>query len=384
MTGYLDIKNGCAGDMICAALSGCVDVKEIEKHLKKVKFPSKYDIEIRQVVRSIGHFHGIKANQFIVNVQEKENERSYSEIVSIFSNSNLSSSTKNKILKIFNILAEAEGRVHGENLERLHFHAVGQTDALVEVSFSVLAMEQLGIKKLVASSPGISNAAPATMEMISGIPVIFCDIPFEISTPTGIAIVKGLADSFGDSSIMIPLGYAYGTGTQITDLPNTVQFVYGKEISERVESIGIIETSVDDMNPVIFEHLMETLYQAGALEVCFFTGTTKKSRPIFLIRILCKPEHRGTITKIIFKETTSLGVRYREENRIVLERIQKKIKTSYGEINVKFGYIAGETVNIMPEYEDCKKIAIEKKIPIKFVMQEAMKVAIEFESQNRV
>ncbi|HOJ30499.1 MAG TPA: LarC family nickel insertion protein [bacterium] len=377
MIGYFDIKNGCAGDMVCAALSGCVDVKEIERHLKKVKFPSRYEIEIRQVMRAAGQFHGIKANQFIVNVSGKEHERSYREIVSIFSESDLLSSTKKKILKIFSVLAEAESKVHGRDLEQLHFHAVGQTDALVEISFSVLAMEYIGITKLVVSSVGISNAAPATMEMISKMPVIFRNIPFEISTPTGIAIIKGLADFYGDSPTLMPLGYAYGTGTITTDLPNTVEFVYGTEMSEKTETIGIIETSVDDMNPLIFEHLIDKLHQAGALEVCFFTGTTKKSRPMFLIRVLCKPEQRATMSKIIFHETTSLGIRYREENRIVLGRAQKKIKTSYGEIRVKFGYFAGETVNIMPEYEDCKKIAIEKRIPIKIVMQEAVKSAIE-------
>ncbi|MCM8758731.1 MAG: nickel pincer cofactor biosynthesis protein LarC [Candidatus Omnitrophica bacterium] len=373
MIGFFDIRNGCAGDMICAALAGCVDTQEVKKQLNKVSFPSAYEIEIIQKTKQVDNFHRIKANQFLVHVKEKERERTYSEILSIFENSKLAEEVKQRIIRVFNILAEAESIVHREDVKNVHFHAIGQTDALIEVSFSVLALDLLGIKKIVSTPIGISNAAPATAEMMKGIPVIIRNIPFEITTPTGIAIIKAITDSYDDTPIVIPEGYSYGTGSYQTELPNTLQFIYGKELKGLKDTVCVIETSVDDMNPIIFDYLLEKLYQVGAFEVCFFPGITKKTRPIFWIRILCRPIDKEKIFEIIFKETTTLGIRYREEERILLKRLQKKVKTKFGEIRVKVGYFAGEVVNLMPEYEDCKKIATEKKVPLKEVMQEALR-----------
>lgn len=375
MIGFFDIKNGCAGDMICAALAGCVDIKEIEKQLSKIKFPSRYKIEVVQTTRPSGSSHGIKANRFYVHITGKEHERSYLEIVSIFKNSKLPEESKQKILQVFKLLAEAESKVHRENLKDLHFHAVGQTDALVEVSFSVLAIQYLGIKRLFSSPVGISNPAPATMEMIKGIPVIVRNIPFEITTPTGIAIIKTLTQSCDDIPVFIPEGYSYGTGTMNTREPNTIQFIFGKESVDTNDTVSVIETSIDDMNPVIFEYLIEKLYKAGSLEVCFFTGITKKSRPVYWLRVLCRPSEKNSIFKIIFKETTTLGIRYREEARVKLERLEKNVKTKYGDIRIKAGYYANQVVNIMPEYEDCKRVALEKNVPLKKVIEEAIKSA---------
>lgn len=384
MIGFFDIRNGCAGDMICAALAGCVDIKELREQLAKISFPSKYEIEITQTTRPTGTFHGIKANQFLVHVKEDEQARTYSEIVSIFENSKLSEKVKQKIIHIFKLIAEAESHVHNEDLRNLHFHAVGQTDALVEVSFSVLALEFLSVKRIFSTPVGISNAAPATLEMIKGIPVIVRNIPFEITTPTGIAIIKALTESYGDTPLIIPEYYSYGTGTCDTEFPNTLQFIYGKESRDIKDVVSVIETSVDDMSPVIFDHLMERLYQAGALEVCFFSGITKKSRPTFWIRVLCSPAEKDKIFEIIFKETTTLGIRYREEERTVLYRSEITVKTKYGNVRVKTGYYGGNIVNIMPEYDDCKRIASKKNTPLKKIIGEALKSADRNIKKNRL
>ncbi len=376
MIGFFDLRNGCAGDMICAALAGCVDTAEIGRQLKKVDFPTKYEIEIKKVIRAAEFFHGLKANQFIVHVNGKEDERSYSDIVSIFKRSKLPERISNKIIHVFNILADAESKIHEKNLNDLHFHAVGQTDALVEVSFSILALEYLGIKKIIATPVGISGAAPATMEMIFGIPVIIRNIPLEITTPTGMAIIKAIIQSFDDSPELIVEGYSYGAGTLNAGFPDTLQFIYGREFMILKDRVCVIETSLDDINPVIFEHLIEKLYKSGALEVSYFTGFTKKSRPLFWIRILCPPLVKSVIIELLFKESTTLGIRYREEERIILKRSVKKVRTIYGDIEVKFGYFSGEIVNVMPEYESCKKIANEKKIPVKNVIEETIKAAL--------
>ncbi len=373
---FFDVRNGCAGDMICGALAGCVDLKEIEEQLKKIEFPSKYQIEVREVKRPAGLFHGLKAHQFLVNLTEKEEERSYNEILSIFKKSHLPDRIKTRILNVFRLIAEAESKVHGTDLKNLHFHAVGQTDALVEVSFSVIALEYLGVKKIFSSPVGISKAAPATMEMIKGIPVIVRDIPFEITTPTGIAIIRAMADSFGETPAFVPEGHSFGTGTIETEFPDTLGFIFGKELKVVKDQVFVIETSLDDQNPMVFDYLIDKLYQAGALEVSFFTGLTKKSRPIFWLRVLCHETNREKIFQAIFKETSTIGLRYREEERIVLEREKRLIKTRYGDVNIKIAYYSGEVVNIMPEYEDCKRIAVEKNVPLKKVIDEVLKLAL--------
>lgn len=375
MIGFFDIKNGCAGDMVCGAIAGCVDVKKILEQLKNIDFPTKYEIEIKQVIKPAKNFHGIKANQFLVHIHGKEHDRSYTEIISVFEKSKLPEKIKEKIIKVFNILADAESKVHNTSLNNLHFHAVGQTDALVEISFAIVALEYLGITRVFSSPAGISNTAPATLEMLKGMPVIIRDIPFEIATPTGIAIIKALSESFTDIPVIIPEGYSYGTGTANLATPNTLQFIYGKESVNFKEKISVIETSIDDMNPVIFEYLIEKLYQAGALEVCFFTGVTKKSRPMFWLRVLCNPIKKDSIFQLIFTETSTLGIRYREEDRLILKRVKKQIKTKYGTINVKLGYLGDSVVNVMPEYEDCKKIALEKNVPLKKIIEEAIKAS---------
>jgi len=377
MIGYFDVRNGCAGDMIAGALAGCVNIREIKKILNDIDLPSPYSIEIRQVKKDADYFHDIEANQFIVKVKGREKARSYKEIVSIFEKSRLACHIKEKILNIFYILAVAEGTIHKKPLEKLHFHAVGQTDALVEIAFSVIALDLLGIKKVFASPVGISCAAPATMEIARGIPVKICNIPFEITTPTGISIIKGITDSYDNTPLFFIKQYCYGTGTIVmADFPNLLQFSYGSDMQYGTEKIGILETSIDDMNPVIFDHLMDVLYAAGVLEVSFFTGITKKSRPIFLIRILCRPHQRGEISGIIFRETTTLGIRYREEERIALKRKLQKIKTEYGDVDIKIGYLSGQPVNVMPEYEQCKTIAMKKKIPLKKVIEEILKISL--------
>lgn len=370
--------------MVCAALAGCVDIEEIKKQLEKISFPSKYEIEIRKTTRTIGFFHGIKANQFIVHVKGKEQKRSYSEIIKVFEKSGLSRVIRNKIIRVFDVIARAESKVHNESIAQLHFHAVGQTDALVEISFAILALEKLCIKRVFSSPAGISNAAPATMEMLSGVPVIIRNIPFETATPTGIAIIRAITESFNDTPVIIPDGHCYGAGTIDASIPNTLHFIYGKEFNTLKDRVSVIETSVDDINPVIFEYLIDRLYQSGALEVCFFTGITKKSRPIFWIRVLCEPVVKESIIQQLFRETTTLGIRYREEQRIVLARSQEKIRTRYGDISVKIGYISGDTVNIMPEYEECKKVAQEKKIPIKKVIEEVLKSTNGINRKNRL
>ncbi|MCL5408875.1 MAG: LarC family nickel insertion protein [Candidatus Omnitrophica bacterium] len=371
--GYFNVQNGCAGDMLAASIAGICGCKFLEKELKKISLSNIYEIKLIPVKRELPSSHSFSANQFIVSLKNREKPNSYTEIKKIFETSNFKKSVKSKILEIFSIIAKAESKIHKEPLDKIHFHQVGQTDALVEIASVVILLDFLKIEKIYSSPVGLAKPAPATIEISKGLPVNFKNGPFEITTPTGMAIIKGIVDEFSDTPPMKIIDSSYGTGTNEKIQPNTVLFSYGECNEEIRENLGIIETSIDDMNPVIFEHLMEKLYKQGALEVSFFTGMTKKSRPMFNLRILCFPDKKDSLMEIVFKETSSIGIRYRKEERYPLKREEKIIKTAIGEIPIKVGYFNEKIVNISPEYEVCKKIAAEQNMPLKKVLSEIMK-----------
>jgi uncharacterized protein (TIGR00299 family) protein len=373
-TGYFNIQNGCAGDMLAACLIGVSDYKYLEKELKKIVLPNIYELKFISVRRELpSSHHHFESNQFIISLKNKEKPNSYLEIKKIIETSGLKKSIKTRILKIFNIIAQAESKIHKEPLDKIHFHQVGQTDAIIEITSVVILLEFLGIEKVYASPVGISQPAPATMEISKGLPVIFKDVPFEITTPTGISIIKGIVDEFKDTPPIKTIDTSYGTGTNEKIPSDMVVFSYGESFQYTSENIGIIETSIDDTNPIIFEHVIEKLYEQQALEVSIFPGITKKSRPVFNLKILCFPDKKDRLMEIIFKETSSIGIRYREEIRYPLKREIKFIKTIFGEIPVKLSYLNGNIVNISPEYESCKKIAIEQNVPLKKVFSESIK-----------
>jgi uncharacterized protein (TIGR00299 family) protein len=369
---YLDVRNGCAGDMIVAALASCCEMSALRRELSKVKFPSSYTIRLRSVMRSSASSHAFRAYRFIVTPERHEDCASYSAIRTVFSNSALDSNIKKDILRIYEILAAAESRAHGEIKRNLHFHEVGQTDALVEIASAVILLRLLGVEKLYASPVGLANAAPATLEMSTGMPVLFRDAQIEITTPTGMAILKGLVDNFGAVPLMRVLGCGFGAGASEKILPNVLSFVYG-EASAKTETVCVVETSVDDINPVLFETIIEKLHAQGAFEVSFCTAVTKKGRPLFLLRVLCLPSEKDRIIETLFEESTTLGIRCREEERFVLEREIRTVKTKYGSIPVKLGLLGRKIVNIAPEYEDCKKVARKYRVPLKVVLMEALK-----------
>ncbi len=367
--GYFDVINGCAGDMLVGSLIDVgLEVGLLKKELEKLPLKN-YNLEIKKVKRETHFGHKIEGTQFIVKpIGKCEDEISYKKILQIIKKSSFSSEIKERIIKIFEILAEAESVVHKEPKEKIHFHQIGQIDAIVEITSVVVGIELLKIEKVFSSPVGVSNLAPATAEILKGVPVILKDTPFEISTPTGASILKGIAEFSSGYCDFYMEKIGYGAGTRKYPSPNMVKFLIG-DIKTEDKGIIIIETNIDDMNPVLFGNLIDKILKTGALDISIFQGIGKKNRPVFKIEIIV-PEYKfREISEILFKESTTIGFRYRRENRIILDREIKEIDTEFGKIRVKVSYLNGKIVNISPEYEDCKKISDKKNIPLKEVYQ---------------
>jgi uncharacterized protein (TIGR00299 family) protein len=365
--GYFDVLNGCSGDMIVGALIDAgLDFKKLKKELKKLPI-KEYEIEVKKVKRKTDWNHYIEGTRFIVKPYEKwDNGASYKKIREIIENSFFDEGTVGKIVKIFDILAEAEMFVHREKKENVHFHKIGQIDAIIEIVSAIVGLELLEIEKVFASPIGISDLAPATCEILKEVPLVFKNIPFEITTPTGAAILKGVADFSSFNSNFYLEGVGYGAGSKEEPSPNMTKFLIGK-IKNENEELVVIETNIDDMNPVLFTNLFDKLFKEGSLDVSLFQGIGKKGRPVFKIEIIAPENKIKEIGKILFQETSTIGFRFRKINRVILEREIKEVSTEFGKIKVKISYMNGEIVNVSPEYEDCKRISEEKNIPLKKV-----------------
>ncbi|MCM8785895.1 MAG: nickel pincer cofactor biosynthesis protein LarC [Candidatus Omnitrophica bacterium] len=367
--GYFEVFDGCAGDMLAGSLVDAgLDIEVLKRELKKLPVEN-YKIEIKKVKRKTQFGNSQEGTQFlVVSTGKWDDETPYSSIFKIIEKSSYSLKIKEKILNVFDILADAESIVHKEKKEQVSFHQVGQIDAIIEIVSVIIGIEILRIEEVFSSPIGFSNIAPATIEILKGIPTIPKNIPFEITTPTGAAIIKGIANFSPINSDFYINRFGYGAGTRESPPPNMVKFIIGEAKDEK-DSVVIIETNIDDMNPVLIGHLIEKLYNNGALDVSIFHGIGKKNRPVFKVEIILPENKFKKISEILFEESTTIGFRYRKENRIVLEREVKTIKTTIGNVRVKKSYINGKVINISPEYDDCKKISEQKRIPLKKVYQ---------------
>lgn len=328
--------------------------------------------------------------------------RGLKEIREIIGRAAISATAKARAIKIFETLGAAEARVHNTSVEDIHFHEVGAIDAIVDIVCSAVAAESLGVDEWVCSplnvGGGVVNCAhgsfpipaPATLDLLRHAPVYSGEIQKELVTPTGAAIVHVLAKRFGSFPRMRTSRIGYGAGTRdIHGHPNVLRLTIGestaaegdsyKEFKVPVEEIAVLEANVDDMNPQVFGYVMEQALAAGALDVFGTAVQMKKNRPGMLLTVLCRPEDSPSLTRLIFTETTTLGVRMREEKRATLLRRHLAVETKWGEVRMKLANLNGSVSNYAPEYEDCRQIAEQQHVPLKTVMQEAIKVYLEKE-----
>jgi pyridinium-3,5-bisthiocarboxylic acid mononucleotide nickel chelatase len=316
--------------------------------------------------------------------------RGLKEIREIIAKATISESAKRTATSIFEALATAEAKIHNTNIESLHFHEVGSVDAIVDIVCAAIGVEALGVDEIVCSPLNVGGGtvkcahgtlpipAPATLELLKGAPVYSSGIEVELVTPTGAAIVKTLAKRFAHFPEITIEAMGYGAGSRdFPGHPNLVRLTVGGThavLSPKVadELITVLEANLDDLNPQVFGYVMDRLLQAGALDAYGMPVQMKKNRPGTLLTVLCKPENAGKLTEIVFAETTTLGVRRRQEQRHALLRKWVNVRTQWGEVRMKLASMNGTVTNYAPEYEDCRKIAAEHHVPLKTVMQEAV------------
>src|SRR5947209_6694407 len=322
--------------------------------------------------------------------------RGLKEIREIINAAAISQSTKNRAIKIFEALGAAEAKVHNTDIEKIHFHEVGAIDAIVDIVCASVGEEALGLDEWICSPLNVGGGtvncahgtfpipAPATLELLKNAPVYSGEIQKELVTPTGAAIVSVLASRFSQFPSMKTKKIAYGAGTRnFKNFPNVLRLVVGETTAAQhesafpVEEITVLEANVDDMTPQVFGYVMEQALQNGALDAFGTPVQMKKSRPGMLLTVLCRNEDSQRLTKFILSETTTLGVRIRHESRAALTRRHVSVSTRWGNVRMKLANLNGSISNYAPEYEDCRQIATEKKVPLKTVMQEAIKIYLE-------
>jgi uncharacterized protein (TIGR00299 family) protein len=321
--------------------------------------------------------------------------RGLKEIRQIIQAADISQSAKDRAIKIFEALGTAEAKVHNSDIEEIHFHEVGAIDAIVDIVCASVGAEALGVDEWVCSPLNVGGGtvvcahgafpipAPATLELLKHAPVYSGEIQKELVTPTGAAIVSVLASRFSHFPAMKTKKTGYGAGTRnFKNSPNVLRISVGETVEAHaspfpVEEITVLEANVDDMTPQVFGYVLEQALQNGALDAFGTPVQMKKSRPGMLLTVLCRTEDSQSLTKLILAETTTLGVRMRRESRAALARRHVSVRTKWGEVRMKLANLNGSISNYAPEYEDCRQIAKEKKVPLKTVMQEAIKVYLE-------
>ena len=375
MLAYFDCFSGISGDMTLGALIDIgVPAQWLKERLQAIPLAG-FDLVTGSTSR-----HGIDAVTVTVQVEDHKTHRNYGEIKSLIENSPLDASVRQMSLDIFERLADAEAGVHGVPKEKTHFHEIGGVDAIVDIVGAALGISYLGIRKVVASKIPVGTGfvscshgtlpvpAPATLAILSGIPIYGSGIQNELVTPTGAAIVATLADSFASMPEMVVEKIGYGAGKRdLESRPNVLRVVVGRAAISSKDSVMVVETCIDDMNPEVFGFLMDRLFEDGALDVYWIPIFMKKNRPGTLVQVLCRPNRREAVIHRILSESTSLGVRFHEANRYMLERDTVNMDTPYGSVEVKRITEPDGNVRYTPEYEVCKRIALEKNIPIKTV-----------------
>ena len=382
---YFDCFSGASGDMILGALLDAgLPLETLQAEIAKLGL-DHYDLSVERVVKK-----GIGGSQAVVAVDEghhHHHHRHLHHIEEIIGGSDLDERVKQQSIRIFKRLAEAEAKVHRTTVDKIHFHEVGAMDAIIDVvgaaaGFAALGIEEIHCSPLHVGSGTVDCAhgtlpvpAPATMELIQGVPIYSTGVTGELLTPTGAAILTTLASGFGPMPAMTVEKVGYGAGTSEPAIPNLLRLCLGRASDEAgdydAEQMAVIETSIDDMNPQIYEHLMERALEMGAMDIFLSPLQMKKNRPGTLVTIICTPDRVAEFSDFLIRETTTIGLRWRAENRIMAKRGFEGIDTEYGLVKLKIARKGKTMINLTPEYEDCKRLAREKNVPLKSVMAAA-------------
>jgi len=380
---YFDCPSGASGDMILGALIDAgVPLPTLRAELAKLGLPG-FTLETREVRR--GAFRATKAD-VVLDAQVRHHHRQLRDILAILGASQLPPAVIAGAARIFSRLAEAEARVHGTGIEEVHFHDVGAVDAIVDVTGAVIALHLLGVENLHVSALPLGGGfvdgphgrmpvpGPGAAELLRGFPVVDTGVRSELVTPTGAAILTTLAASgAGRMPAMTVDRIGYGAGTK--DLPGTPNvlrcFVGETADAGATETVAQLETTIDDMNPQLYEPLMDRLFEAGALDVFLTPVVMKRSRPGTVLTALCPKDKVPDLSRVLFEESSTIGVRWTEVSRTRLDREVVTIVTDYGPLPFKVSRLSGRVVTITPEFADVVRLAQAKSLPVREVLSQA-------------
>jgi pyridinium-3,5-bisthiocarboxylic acid mononucleotide nickel chelatase len=415
---YLDLSSGISGDMFLGALLDLgVDIRKLERTLKKLKLDG-YRLHVTRKQKS--GIEGVKLDVHLTDVRKHkhardshhdhghDDSRNFATIQQLISHSRLSNWVKKKSVAVFQHIAGAEGKIHGLPPERVHFHEVGAVDSIVDIVGACVALEMLG-KPRVLASPVVEGVgwidcahgrfpvpAPATLAILGarGIGVTQCEEPHELVTPTGAALLAEFAESFGPMRGLVAEKTGFGLGTRENKTrPNVLRAVLGECDAARgavsrhpstvtrhpldweSDTIAVLETNLDDSSGEILGHFTGTALAAGALDAFHTPVQMKKNRPGVLLTVLCAEADADKFSELILRETGALGVRRTFAFRRKLRRGFTTVKTRFGPVTVKLGWLDGKVVHTAPEFESCKKLAVRAKVPLKKIYEAAVKNA---------
>lgn len=390
---YFDCFSGISGNMILGALIDAgLDIEALRKELAKLNLTG-YEVQATAVTKN-----GLAGTLVDVPVSESGVHRHLPDIEAIIDQSELSDWIKQNSKVIFQRLAEAEAQVHGTTPDHVHFHEVGAMDAIIDIVGSVIALDLLGIDYIVASPipPGrgwVESAhgrlpvpAPATAVLLKGVPTSELDVEAEMATPTGVAIITTVADRFGLQPAMVVESIGHGAGHRDLPHPNMLRIMIGvSEENATVSSpngyerdiITVVESNIDDMNPEFFDYVMTKLLDNGAVDVFLTPIQMKRNRPATKITVLVPAFSLDAALDILFKETSTLGVRTSQMTRYKLARKELVVTLPVGKIRVKVAFLGDDIKNVAPEYVDCQKVAQETGRPIKDIYDEAKDIALD-------
>ena len=384
---YFDCFSGISGDMVLGALVDLgLGLNELTDALSTLDL-EEFRLEAREV-----QSYGLRASKVDVIVPESVLVRTFNNIRELISSSGLPEEVKSTSLEIFMRLALAESVVHSKPVDQVHFHEVGAVDSIVDIVGSAYGIHALGISEVFASPLPMGHGmiktahgslpvpAPAVLEILEDTPTYGRGIPTEIVTPTGAALVKTLAGSFGNAPLMRIAKTGYGAGSKDIGVPNLLRVITGEPLdfpTDAEELACLISTNIDDMNPEFYDYVMERLFGEGAHDVWLTPIQMKKTRPGTTINVLCSPSAATALKRVLLEETSTFGLRTSNVMKKAIERELIEVETPWGNVGVKVGREGTHITNISPEFSDCARIAGEQGIPIKEVFRKAQTLAQE-------
>lgn len=382
---FIEPSTGASGDMLIGALLDLgFSFDELREKLGLLSLDG-YSMSAEKCDRS-----GIKATKFNVEVEhEHHHDRHFSDIRTMIEESRLSPWVKEKSIEAFRRLAEAEGKIHGQPPDHVHFHEVGAVDSIIDIVGTMIIMESFRSMRVVSAAVNVGQGTlecqhgtypvpgPAAAELLRDVPVFTNKVTGELTTPTGATLLTTLVDEFGVRPAMRMSATGYGAGTRkIPGAANVLRVSVGQTLAENMTScddqVMIIETTLDDITPQVYGYFQERILEAGALDVFATPIYMKKNRPAMRITCVCALEDVRRFAAIFFRETTTIGIRYTIANRMTLRREFEEVWTKYGPVSMKVSSFDGQPVNFFPEFEDCRRLAMQTGTPLKEIQAEAV------------